>query len=104
MASLLPTTTATPAELVAAHWNASTELADLLEARGQTSQQAIISRSQAYRSAASTGISATAARDLASDAAAQFDQETANLTGQIDALRAILNHLEFAMKYGTTGG
>lgn len=94
---------ASTSDFLAAHSRATVELADLLEARGQTSQQSIIARSTAFRSAASTGMSITAARESATDAAAQFDQEIANLTGQIDALRAHLNHFELALKYGTTG-
>lgn len=82
------------AAILATHGELTERLAGLLVSRGQTNAAAVNIRAQAFESMQSQGIAITAAREAATSAAARFEAEAADLTGQIEALRAQLHHLD----------
>ncbi len=79
------------------HAELSSRLAGLLIERGQVSSAAIKARATTIEAHQSQGVPITTARELAIAAAAKWEADAADLTGQIDALRAELRHLELTM-------
>lgn len=87
------------AELLAQHAMHTRTLVDLLIARGQTQQAAVMARATTIEALSSQGVAITTAREHAIANAARFESEVADLTGQIDATRAQLKHLELVLDH-----
>lgn len=82
---------------LARHADLSQELSGLLIERGQVQSAAISARATTIEHHQSQGVPITTARELAIAAAAKWEADVADLTGQIDSLRVQLRHIELTI-------